>query len=135
MHRKPNPFLAYALTLVVFGALDAVWLTQVAAPAFQAALGDTLLESPRFIAVGLFYLVYSAGVVYLAVLPGAGAAGAAIRGAVLGLVAYGTYDLSNLATLSAYTTNLAALDMAWGTVGTAITAGVVAALSGRFGRG
>jgi len=45
---------------------------------------------------------------------------AILTGAMLGLVAYGTYDLTNLATLKGWPLHVALLDLAWGTVVTAI---------------
>lgn len=50
----------------------------------------------------LFYLLYVAGLLVFAILPGLRARRwrtAAVLGALLGLIAYGTYDLSNYATL------------------------------------
>ena len=52
------------------------------------------------------------------------AAQALLYGAVLGLVAYGTYDLTNLAVMKGFTARIAMIDMAWGT---ALTAAVSSA--------
>jgi len=48
-----------------------------------------------------------------------------IYGALLGLIAYGTYDLTNLAVMKGFTTKIAVIDMIWGTVLT----GAVSALT------
>ncbi|MDA0342317.1 MAG: DUF2177 family protein, partial [Proteobacteria bacterium] len=79
----------------------------------------------------VFYVGYVAGVVYFAVLPalreGSWRA-AARRGALLGLLAYATYDMTNLATLVGWSLPVSLVDMAWGMVitGTAATAGYLA---------
>jgi uncharacterized membrane protein len=44
-------------------------------------------------------------------------------GALLGLLAYGTYDLTNLAVMKGFTLKIALIDMAWGAFVTAATAG------------
>lgn len=62
-----------------------------------------------------------------AVLEGRGAASAALWGGLFGLVAYGTYDLTNLATLAGFPWTIALLDMAWGVTITAAMAGAARA--------
>ena len=85
----------------------------------------------------LFYLLYVAGLLVFAILPGLRARRgrtAAALGALLGLLAYGTYDLSNYATLRDWPLGLTAIDMTWGAVLSAVsaTAGYLAA--SRLGR-
>ena len=79
-----------------------------------------------------FYLLYAFGVVMLAVksaLRRDSLRHALQRSALLGLVAYGTYDLTNWATLQGWPAQLALIDLAWGTFLTAAagTMGYVAA--------
>ena len=70
--------------------------------------------------------MYIAGVVALAVLPaareGAGLSRAALNGAMLGFVAYATYDLTNQATLKVWSWKITLADIAWGTFLTACAA-------------
>lgn len=123
--------VAYVITAVAFCALDFVWLGLVAPKFYQAQLGNLLLETPHWLPAVTFYLIYVAGLVVVGVIPGLDAASstrAALLGAILGLVAYSTYDLSNLATLRGWTLGVSIVDMAWGTV-----ASVLASLSGYFG--
>jgi uncharacterized membrane protein len=72
---------------------------------------------------GIFYLLYVAGVLILVVLPSldAPATRAVLLGAVFGLVAYATYDLTNLATLMRWPLNVTLIDLAWGAFLTAAT--------------
>ena len=53
---------------------------------------------------------------------------ALIAGAILGLVAYGTYDMTNLATVRDWSVMVTIVDIVWGAAltGTAATAGYFA---------
>jgi uncharacterized membrane protein len=115
--------LAYATTALAFCALDFAWLGLVAPRFYAAQIGTLLLAEPNLTPALIFYLLYVVGLVVFCVLPGIAKSDwrqAAIPGALLGLVAYGTYDLSNLATLQHWTTPLTIVDMAWGTAASAI---------------
>jgi uncharacterized membrane protein len=85
-----------------------------------------MAESPRWLAAILFYLLYAVGIWFFAVEPAiqnADPGEAARRGAFLGLLAYGTYDLTNMATLKNWPLILTVVDMVWGAVMTAAVAG------------
>lgn len=125
---------AYFATLVVFAAIDAVWLTQVGPSLYKPILGDLLTDKPRLGAAVVFYLIFIAGIVYFAVLPGLalGWQKALINGAVLGFVAYATYDLTNQATLAVWATKITLIDMAWGTFLSATSATGGTLLTGLF---
>lgn len=117
--------VAYIATAVVFLGLDAVWLSQVALKMYRQEIGSLLLEKPNLPIAGAFYLLYVAGIVILAIAPALSEGGwtkALLMGAVLGLVAYGTYDITNLSTLKGYTVKIALIDLAWGTALTAVSA-------------
>ena len=110
--------IAYVTTLVVFAALDFFWLTQVGPSLYPPVIGAILAPEPRMGAAITFYLLYLAGLVYFAVLPGvvgAGWRGALLKGALFGFFAYATYDLTNQATLIVWSSKITLLDMAWGT--------------------
>jgi uncharacterized membrane protein len=116
----------YASAAVVFLVLDIIWLSQVTEKIYQPALGSLLADQVFLPAAIAFYLIYVAGIMVLAVQPGLRAQSlltAILTGAMLGLVAYGTYDLTNLATLKGWPLHVALLDLAWGTVVTAIASG------------
>nr|WP_305112955.1 DUF2177 family protein [Shinella lacus] len=115
--------IAYIATLVSFLAIDAIWLGVVAREFYEEQLGDLMLPSPNFAVAAVFYLFFAAAIVVLAVWPGLEARSlwtAAGYGAVLGLAAYGTYDITNLSTLKNWPISLSIVDMIWGTVLTAI---------------
>jgi uncharacterized membrane protein len=126
---------AFAGTLVAFLTIDVIWISQVARPMYDQQVGSLLLPNPRVGAALAFYLTYAAAIVYLAVLPALASGGlrtALVNGAVLGGVAYGTYAFTNYALLKGWTFALAAADVAWGIVLTALTAacGLLAARLG-----
>ncbi|MDB5587281.1 MAG: rane protein [Devosia sp.] len=116
--------VAYAATAVIFFACDFVWLSTMGGFYRERAAG-LFLDKPNLAIAGLFYLVYVGGIVFLAVIPalsGSGWGAALLAGLVLGLVAYGTYDLTNLSTLKNWPLAVTLVDLAWGTVLTGVAA-------------
>ncbi|MBD8063974.1 DUF2177 family protein [Devosia sp. PTR5] len=124
--------IIYAACAVVFFPLDFIWLSTMGKNFYFKELNGLLLDQPNLVIAGLFYLAYLVGVVILVVAPAEGdIMKAAVLGAVLGFVAYGTYDLTNLSTVKGFTPAVAMVDMAWGTALTAVTA-AAATWAGRF---
>jgi uncharacterized membrane protein len=114
--------VAYLSTAVIFLGLDAIWLRNAADLLYRPMLGAILLERFRLMPALLFYLLYVSGVVKFAVLPALESGRwttALVSGAWLGLIAYGTYDLSNQATLKVWPTLVTTVDLCWGTCLTA----------------
>jgi len=113
----------YAATAVIFFVLDFIWLSLSVGPIYRKELGNLLLDQPNLAVAAGFYLVYVLGLVILVSAPAEGNVGKALwMAALFGLVAYGTYDLTNLATLRGFTPTVAIIDMAWGTFVTAVSA-------------
>ena len=124
----PTYLAAYVIALLVFAALDIVWLTTMGAALYRSTLGDILLTSVRIEPAVAFYLLFPLGIVVFAVAPAlkAGSPAAALfYGALFGLIAYATYDLTNYATLRNWTLKITAIDMAYG----AIVVGAVSVLT------
>ncbi|MDI7862621.1 DUF2177 family protein [Rhizobiaceae bacterium n13] len=118
-------FVSYIATAIVFLGVDFVWLSRVTPEFYRSRIGDLMLAEPNFIAAGLFYLFYVAGIVYFAVVPALNNGSwhtAMLAGALLGLVAYGTYDVTNLAVLKNWSLTVTIVDMLWGTVLTSVSA-------------
>ncbi len=116
----------YFASLVVFLAIDMVWLGVLAKGFYQRHLGDLLRPDVRWGAALLFYLIFVGGVLLFAVLPALERASfryAVLLGGLFGLIAYATYDLTNLATLRGFPPIVAVVDMVWGFVLTAVVAG------------
>ena len=117
---------AYLGAAVVMAGLDLTWLRLSANALYHPQLGGLLADKTNNIAAIAFYLVYVAGIVGLGVVPALRSsvpATALLNGALLGFFAYATYDLTNLATLKGWPVGLSLIDMAWGTLLTAISAG------------
>ena len=107
--------LAYLSTLLVFLAIDMVWLNVVAAQFYTAQLGDRLEINTA--AALAFYALYVVGVVVFAVSPALKSGrllDAALWGGLFGFFCYATYDLTNLATLKDWPWRVAAVDIPWG---------------------
>lgn len=123
--------LSYLATAVTFLIVDAIWLTLMGPKLYKPLIGPLLADKVDFTAAGLFYLIYIGGIMALAVVPamreGGGIGRAAMAGAILGFVAYATYDLTNAATLKMWSWKITAADMAWGTFVTGIAAAAGAA--------
>jgi len=118
---------SFALTLAVFLALDAVWLVTTYDRLYRPAIGHLLRDGFALAPAVAFYALYIVGVVVFAVLPGQAsgrATVAAARGALFGLVAYATYDLTNQATLRDWPWHLTLIDLCWGALASAAAAGV-----------
>jgi uncharacterized membrane protein len=111
--------IAYAAALLTMVALDALWLGVIAGDFYRDALGPLMADAVNLPAAAAFYLLYPIGLMAFVVGPRLGERASVpnlLRGALFGLVAYATYDLTNLATLRGFPAGLAALDMLWGAV-------------------
>jgi uncharacterized membrane protein len=112
-----NSLIAYLVALLFLLVADAIWLGLVMTGQYQAWLGPLMREQPLLWPAAAFYLAYPVGLVVFGVLPGLERQRwqrSAALSALFGLLAYGTYDLSNLATLNGWPVQLALADMAWG---------------------
>lgn len=127
--------IAYIATAVAFLAIDSVWLSTMASRLYRPYLGDLLRSDFDVKAAALFYIIYVGGIVYFAVMPALSSGSwrvAALNGAILGLVAYATYDLTNQATLREWPTIITVADLCWGTFLTASSATVAYLITSRF---
>lgn len=130
--------VAYVASLASLAALDAVWLKSTYQALYQPRLGHLFAAAPSWLPIILFYLLYAAGVVFFATLPAlrenAPLWRAFVAGAALGLVAYGTYDLTNQATMKAWPAVITVIDLAWGAFLTGAAALVATYIARRCGR-
>lgn len=108
--------LAYGSALLVVGALDALWLGLLAKDFYRTEMVSVAAAEVRLLPAAIFYLAYPVGLMALTLWPTPGSLpGAVARAALVGLVAYGTYDLTNMATLKSWSWGLALTDTVWGT--------------------
>ncbi|WP_312360119.1 DUF2177 family protein [Agrobacterium sp.] len=120
-------FAAYLFTLVAFLVIDFIWLSTMASRLYRPAIGDLLAENFRLAPAVVFYLIYAAGLTFLAVRPAFQTGEwttALLYGAVVGFMAYATYDLTNQATLKSWSTTLTVADLLWGTFVSATAAAI-----------
>lgn len=116
--------ISYLSVLVPLLILDAIWILGVARKFYADTMGFLFSKSMNLIPAALFYPIYALAVCALAVLPALSAGSwteALWRGAILGLAAYGAYDLTNHATIDGWPLSMTLVDMVWGTAVTALT--------------
>ena len=126
--------IAAITAALVFGALDAVWLSWAGPNFYRPRLGDILADSFRMMPALVFYAAYIAAIVWFAVRPGLslGIGAAALNGALLGAICYATYDLTNQATMRTWSTTVTVADIAWGAFATAVAAAAASFAVAKF---
>ncbi len=118
---------------IVFLGLDFVWLSWISIDFYRDAIGAHLADTPNLGAAALFYLLYLSGLTYFVTIPAIRSgrmSRAVLSGAVFGLVTYGTYDLTNMATMANWPLSVTVVDMVWGGCLTAIASGAGFLLKG-----
>jgi uncharacterized membrane protein len=120
--------IAYVSTALVFVLMDGAFLAVVGPKLYRPDIGVLLTDKVRLGPALVFYLLYVAGLVYFCVRPSLalGWTAGLINGVLLGLVAYGTYDLTCYAVMRVWTLKVTLVDLAWGAIasGVASAAGV-----------
>ena len=107
----------YTILLGVFLVIDGVWLMVIAKKLYAQHLGYLMAEKPKLIAALLFYLLYVVGLQGFVVNPALASgsfSAALLPGMLFGLIAYATYDLTNLATVKDWPVLITAIDLVWG---------------------
>jgi len=113
----------YFSTLAIFFAIDFVWLAAVANKFYSAKLGFLMAANTNWLAAILFYLLFIVGILVFVVLPGLEKHSqrfVLVRAALFGLIAYATYDLTNLATIQDWPLVITIVDLLWGTTVTTL---------------
>ena len=126
--------IAYLAAVVAFIIIDGLWLGIVAKNFYASQMGDLLRKDFLVAPAALFYLAYAAGLVFLAVRPtqpDLSLLNVAAYGAIVGFMAYGTYDMTNLSTVRNWPVAMSIVDLSWGTVLSASVA-TVSAVSVRY---
>ncbi len=127
--------ITYAITTFIFFAIDMVWLGVVAKNFYREKLGFILSPEVNWPAAIIFYLIYIGGILYFAVLPALEKHSwqtALIQGAVLGMLCYATYDLTNMATIRSWPLVVVIVDIIWGIVLTGSCALLYYLLAAKF---
>lgn len=114
---------SYIITLLSLLVLDLTWLGLIAKGFYQKYLGFIFAEKFVLWPAGIFYLLYAFGIVFFVVnsaLEAKSIGMALMRGALLGLIAYATYDLTNQATIAKWPVTITIVDIIWGVSATAL---------------
>ncbi|WP_017381527.1 DUF2177 family protein [Paenisporosarcina sp. TG-14] len=115
----------YGITLLVFFLVDIVWLAFISTNLYEEHIGFLLKEDVNWLAAGIFYLLYIAGLIFFVIRPALEKNSwtyALFAGGFFGLITYATYDLTNLATLKDWPIIITVVDLLWGTFLNATTA-------------
>lgn len=110
----------YFVTLLTMVPLDMLFIGKIAKPIFSADIGPMLSPNPNMVAAVIFYLLYAVGILVFASATAASWKTALVYSALFGFMAYMTFELTNRVILTGWTWRLVALDLAWGTVVSAI---------------
>ena len=117
--------ISFLIMTAIFLFIDIIWLSQSVNYFYSPHIGDLLRETPLILPAILFYLIYPLGVTILVIVPkldNGSLRSILFNGLVLGVVAYGTYNLTNMAALKGWSVNVVIIDMIWGGVLTGISA-------------
>jgi uncharacterized membrane protein len=128
--------ILYAITAVVFLGLDMIGIRYLIRPVFDRHVGHLLADPLRLLPAAAFYLAYVVGVLWFVSIPAlkeSAPLAALLGGALLGLMCYGTYEMTNYATLADWSMEQVVIDTLWGgcLTGFAAWAGV-AAMTGKL---
>jgi len=107
----------YLTALSIFLAIDMVWLGLIAKNFYSNQIGFLMKTNVNYAAAIIFYLLFVAGVVIFIVMPAIEKNSwfhALLFGALFGLISYGTYDLTNLATIKDWPLLVTIIDLIWG---------------------
>jgi uncharacterized membrane protein len=125
----------YGVAVVAFLVIDMLWLGVIARSFYRAQIGHLMRPNVNWAAAIVFYLVFVSGIVVLVVWPAIqrhSLSHALVLGALLGLVTYAAYDLTNLATLEGFPLTVALVDLVWGMVLCATVSGITYLASARL---
>jgi uncharacterized membrane protein len=107
----------YLVAIVVFFAIDIVWLAVIAKDLYRKEIGFIMSSSPNWWAALVFYLIFIFGLVYFVIYPGIESGNLVktiLVGLLFGFITYATYDLTNLATLEGWPIKITIIDLIWG---------------------
>ncbi|RJP34060.1 MAG: DUF2177 family protein [Actinobacteria bacterium] len=128
--------IAYFCFLLPMLAIDSVWLFAMSKRFYQARIGSLLADKPRLAPAAVFYLIYALGAAVLVVVRAVSNETGYLKvfglGAILGLFAYATYDLTNQATLKEWPVIVTVVDLAWGALLTGVVSIIATSLTRLF---
>lgn len=125
--------IEYIIAVVSAMVLDGIWLGIISKPIYQKYIGDLMLKQAHLFPAIVFYLIFGVAVLVFVTDPALknswGFGQILFHGALLGLVIYGGYDLTNLAILKSWPIAISIIDMAWGVTLTSLVSLITVYLS------
>ena len=109
--------ISFIFVSIIFLIIDVVWLSITVKSLYRPALGNLLQDKPVMWAAVLFYIIYMIGLALIILKPALANDSifqALWTGVVFGIVAYGTYNLTNMATVKNWSASIVWIDMMWG---------------------
>lgn len=126
----------FVITLSISVITDAVWLGVVAREFYSRHLGFLMKTDIDWLAAGIFYLLYVSGLLVFVIIPAVrnrAPIQALLSGLMFGLVAYGTYDLTNQATIREWPVLVTVVDLLWGGMFSGFVSWLSYRIAGRWG--
>ena len=109
--------ISFIFVSTIFLIVDVIWLSITVKLVYKPNLGDLLNDKPVLWAAVLFYIIYMIGLILIIIKP-ALASNSVLQafwtGVIFGIVAYGTYNLTNMATIKNWSSTIVWIDMLWG---------------------
>ena len=127
--------IAFLCAALIFGALDAVWLSWAGPNLYEPTIGPMMADDINWAAAIAFYLIYLLGMTWFAIRQGiihGDATHALLNGALLGGLCYATFDLTSQAVFTVWATHITMADIAWGAFATATTSALATWITLRF---
>ena len=109
--------ISFFFVSTIFLVIDVVWLSITVKSLYKPALGNLLKDKPVMWAAVLFYIIYMVGLALIILKPALANDSilqALWTGVIFGVVAYGTYNLTNMATVKNWSATIVWIDMIWG---------------------
>ena len=117
--------IATLISSVIFLIIDVIWLSFATKSFYRPLIGNLLADKPVIWAAALFYILYVFGMSLIVIQPCIDSDSifkTIYTGFIFGLVAYGTYNLTNMAVLEGWSPTVTFVDMFWGGSLTAVSA-------------
>jgi uncharacterized membrane protein len=112
--------ITYFVSLFLLLVFDAIWLLFLIKDFVSKSIGHLMAENVKIAPVLIFYPLYALAITFLVVIPAINGDFSLLKvlflGSLLGIAAYGAYDLTNHATLKSWPTIMSVVDMTWGTL-------------------
>ncbi len=112
------------IAALIFLIIDIIWLSFAVKSFYRPNIGHLLLDKPVMWAAAMFYIIYIFGLGVVIIEPSLNFEDTfkfLFKAFMFGLVSYGTYNLTNMATIKGWSSSVVFVDMLWGGLLTAFS--------------